>query len=135
MPDDGTAHLSHAAPRDATSHTRAANSRPVPPFDDADFERAARGLIAQHPTGVVASEFGAAWDVSRWDFLRGDAPGRAVEFAVAAGALAHTVPGDFPLFSLAEVEALVIEENVVNFVLSKAKVAEKSVSFDELMGN
>ncbi len=36
---------------------------------------------------------------------------------------------------LAEVEALVIEENVVNFVLSKAKVAEKSVSFDELMGN
>jgi alkyl sulfatase BDS1-like metallo-beta-lactamase superfamily hydrolase len=74
VPDDGTAHLSHAAPRDATSHTRAANSRPVPPFDDADFERAARGLIAQHPTGVVASEFGAAWDVSRWDFLRGDAP-------------------------------------------------------------
>ncbi len=36
---------------------------------------------------------------------------------------------------LAEVEALVIEENVVNFVLSKAKVAEKAVSFDELMGN
>ncbi len=36
---------------------------------------------------------------------------------------------------LAEVEALVLEENVVNFVLSKAKVAEKMVSFDELMGN
>ena len=74
MPDDGTAYLSHAAARDATSHTRATNSRPVPTFDDADFERAARGLIAQHPTGVVTSEFGAAWDVSRWDFLRGDAP-------------------------------------------------------------
>jgi trigger factor len=36
---------------------------------------------------------------------------------------------------LAEVEALVIEENVVNFVLSKAKVTESDVSFDELMGN
>jgi trigger factor len=36
---------------------------------------------------------------------------------------------------LAEVEALVIEENVVNFVLSKAKVTESIVSFDELMSN
>lgn len=36
---------------------------------------------------------------------------------------------------LAEVEALVIEENVVNHVLSKAKVAEKAVSFDELMNS
>ena len=34
---------------------------------------------------------------------------------------------------LAEVEALVIEENVVNHVLSKAKVTDKAVSFDELM--
>jgi len=36
---------------------------------------------------------------------------------------------------LAEVEALVLEENVVNYVLSKAKVTEKPVAFDELMGN
>lgn len=36
---------------------------------------------------------------------------------------------------LAEVEALVLEENVVNYVLGKSKVIEKSVSFDELMGN
>jgi trigger factor len=36
---------------------------------------------------------------------------------------------------LAEVEALVLEENVVNYVLGRAKVAEKSVPFDELMGN
>ena len=35
---------------------------------------------------------------------------------------------------LAEVEAIVIENNVTDFVLSKAKVADKSVSFDELMG-
>jgi trigger factor len=36
---------------------------------------------------------------------------------------------------LAEIEALVLEENVVNYVLGKAKVVEKSVAFDELMGN
>ncbi|SNS62675.1 trigger factor [Noviherbaspirillum humi] len=36
---------------------------------------------------------------------------------------------------LAEVEALVLEENVVNYVLGKAKVTDKAVSFDELMGN
>jgi trigger factor len=35
---------------------------------------------------------------------------------------------------LAEVEAIVIENNVTDFVLSKAKVSEKQVSFDELMG-
>jgi len=35
---------------------------------------------------------------------------------------------------LAEVEAIVIENNVTEFVLSKAKVVEKPVSFDELMG-
>jgi trigger factor len=36
---------------------------------------------------------------------------------------------------LAEIEALVLEENVVNYVLGKAKVTEKAVGFDELMGN
>ncbi|MGV3654429.1 MAG: trigger factor [Noviherbaspirillum sp.] len=36
---------------------------------------------------------------------------------------------------LAEVEALVLEENVVNYVLGKSKVAEKAVAFDELMAN
>ena len=35
---------------------------------------------------------------------------------------------------MAEVEAVVIENNVTDFVLSKAKVTEKSVGFDELMG-
>jgi trigger factor len=34
---------------------------------------------------------------------------------------------------LADVEAMVVEENVVNYVLSKAKVTEKQVAFDELM--
>ena len=36
---------------------------------------------------------------------------------------------------LAEVEALVLEENVVNYVLGKAKVTAKPVAFDELMGS
>lgn len=36
---------------------------------------------------------------------------------------------------LAEVEALVLEENVVNYVLGQAKVSEKLVAFDELMGS
>lgn len=35
---------------------------------------------------------------------------------------------------LAEVEAIVIENNVTEFVLSKAKTVDKTVSFDELMG-
>jgi trigger factor len=35
---------------------------------------------------------------------------------------------------LAEVEAIVIENNVTDFVLAKAKVVEKQVSFDDLMG-
>ena len=35
---------------------------------------------------------------------------------------------------LAEVEAVVIESNVAEFVLSKAKVTEKAITFEELMG-
>ncbi|MDB5742644.1 MAG: trigger factor [Polaromonas sp.] len=35
---------------------------------------------------------------------------------------------------MAEVEAVVIENNVTDFVLSKAKVTEKAIAFDELMG-
>jgi trigger factor len=36
---------------------------------------------------------------------------------------------------LAEAEALVMENNVVDWMLGKAKVVEKAVPFDELMGN
>ena len=35
---------------------------------------------------------------------------------------------------MAEVEGVVIENNVTDFVLSKVKVVEKAISFDELMG-
>jgi len=34
---------------------------------------------------------------------------------------------------LAEVEALVVEQNVVDWVLEKAKVTDKALAFDELM--
>jgi len=36
---------------------------------------------------------------------------------------------------LAEVETMVMEDNVVDWVLQQAKVAEKPVAFDELMGS
>ncbi|MFA7270240.1 MAG: trigger factor [Sterolibacterium sp.] len=36
---------------------------------------------------------------------------------------------------LSEAEALVVENNVVDWVLTNAKVADKPISFDELMGN
>jgi trigger factor len=34
---------------------------------------------------------------------------------------------------MAEVEAMVIEKNVTEFVLSKAKVSQTNLAFDELM--
>jgi 2-dehydro-3-deoxygluconokinase len=37
---------------------------------------------------------------------RGDAPQKALEFAVAASCLKHTIPGDYNRTSLAEIEAL-----------------------------
>jgi trigger factor len=36
---------------------------------------------------------------------------------------------------LAEAEALAVEENVVQWVLNQVKVTDKSVAFEELMGN
>jgi 2-dehydro-3-deoxygluconokinase len=41
-----------------------------------------------------------------FSLMRGDAPQQAIDFAVAASALKHTIPGDYNLASLAEVEAL-----------------------------
>jgi alkyl sulfatase BDS1-like metallo-beta-lactamase superfamily hydrolase len=63
-----------ALPNDATPHTRSRNDIELPNFDDADFDRASRGLIATHPTGVIDGPFGAVWDISRHDFLRGNPP-------------------------------------------------------------
>jgi 2-dehydro-3-deoxygluconokinase len=41
-----------------------------------------------------------------FSLLRGDGPQKAVEFAVAASTLKHTIPGDYGRMTLAEVEAL-----------------------------
>lgn len=58
-----------STPKDATEHTRAANVPNNRQFDPADFERASRGLVAQHATGVIDGEQGPAWDCNRHDFL------------------------------------------------------------------
>jgi alkyl sulfatase BDS1-like metallo-beta-lactamase superfamily hydrolase len=43
-------------------------------MDPADFERASRGLIARHPTGVIQGAWGTAWDVNRYDFIEQGSP-------------------------------------------------------------
>jgi alkyl sulfatase BDS1-like metallo-beta-lactamase superfamily hydrolase len=61
------------APKDATPHTRAHNT-PVDlerqrGFDGDDVERASRGLIARHPTGVIETPHGVVFDVNRYAFV------------------------------------------------------------------
>jgi alkyl sulfatase BDS1-like metallo-beta-lactamase superfamily hydrolase len=71
---DDNSHLPRSAPNDATEHTRAVTSQPIPRFDPADFDRASRGLVAQHATGVIQGDFGVAWDINKYDFIeRGSA--------------------------------------------------------------
>ena len=55
--------------KDATPHTRAANAPRPLDFDPRDFERASRGLIAQHPTGVISTPFGTVYDVAKYSFI------------------------------------------------------------------
>jgi len=64
-------------PKQASIHTRRLNEAAgaALALDDAgDWDRATRGLITQHRTGVFEGPFGSAWDVSEYDFLRGDDP-------------------------------------------------------------
>jgi len=56
-------------PKDATPQTRAANAPVDLGFDPTDFDRAARGLIATHPTGIIESPFGRVWDLTRYEFI------------------------------------------------------------------
>ncbi|MDZ7674800.1 MAG: alkyl sulfatase dimerization domain-containing protein [Acidimicrobiales bacterium] len=56
-------------PKPATEHTRATNAAVHADLDDADFERANRGLIARHPTGQIEGPVGFAWDTGRYDFI------------------------------------------------------------------
>jgi alkyl sulfatase BDS1-like metallo-beta-lactamase superfamily hydrolase len=56
-------------PKDATPQTRAANAPVELGFDPADFDRASRGLVAAHRTGIIESPFGPVWDMPRYDFI------------------------------------------------------------------
>lgn len=38
-------------------------------MDPADFDRASRGLVAQHATGVIQGAWGTAWDINKYDFI------------------------------------------------------------------
>ena len=64
--------LEDTEPREPTQHTAAANAAAAVglELDEADFERASRGHVAQHPTGVIEAAHGVVWDVHRHDFLR-----------------------------------------------------------------
>ena len=52
-------------PKDASSHTQAANAPRDLGMDPADFDRASRGLVAQHATGVIQGAWGTAWDINK----------------------------------------------------------------------
>ena len=57
------------APKPASPHTRSVNAPRDLGFDTDDFERAARGLVARHPTGVIGPPEGPVIDVNRYDFV------------------------------------------------------------------
>jgi alkyl sulfatase BDS1-like metallo-beta-lactamase superfamily hydrolase len=55
----------------ATNHTVTVNAAHGAALKlDDDWERATRGLVAQHETGEIEGPFGLAWDVKDYDFLR-----------------------------------------------------------------
>ena len=54
----------------ATNHTKVRNQNASSPDDPGDFDRASRGLIAQHPTGVISDANGrTVIDINRYNFL------------------------------------------------------------------
>jgi alkyl sulfatase BDS1-like metallo-beta-lactamase superfamily hydrolase len=62
-------------PKPATHATRQANLPVDLGFDVADFDRSRRGMIAQHPTGVIESPLGGTvWDMERYAFITEGSP-------------------------------------------------------------
>lgn len=57
------------SPKPASAHTQRANAPRDLGMDVHDFDRARRGRIAQHPTGVLEGPLGVAWDSSRHDYV------------------------------------------------------------------
>ena len=65
------------SPKPATAHTIRALTEGLTgldQLDQTDFERAARGLLTTHPTGVIDGPRGPAWDTNRYSFIAPDAP-------------------------------------------------------------
>lgn len=66
-------------PKPATEHTTRANAAVTFTLDANDFDRATKGLIAQHPTGRIESPAGGVvWDINRYDFLNDEQPPASV---------------------------------------------------------
>ncbi|MDG1876941.1 MAG: alkyl sulfatase dimerization domain-containing protein [Acidimicrobiales bacterium] len=63
--------LDPRAAKPATDHTAAVNAAHSAALHlEDDWERATRGLVAQHETGEIDGPLGLAWDVKDYDFLR-----------------------------------------------------------------
>lgn len=75
---DEAARIEPPAARTVTEATRRANDaagKRLPLSDQQDFKDARRGFIATIDGGVILNDRGEpAWDLSRYDFLKGDAP-------------------------------------------------------------
>lgn len=57
-----------------TAEANAAVAERLPLADQADFEAASRGLLAQLTEGIVNADGSVAWSVNAFDFLDADAP-------------------------------------------------------------
>ena len=92
-------------PKPPTSHTERANHAAAAALaadglDPADTERATRGLIATHATGIIGNPAAPAWDVARHDFVRAsDEPPDSVHPSLWRHARLNTHHG---LFQVAE---------------------------------
>jgi len=72
MSESPVSELAAVEPQPPSAHTLAHNRQvdEALDLDNADFERASRGLIATHPGGKISHEHGTAWDTERHDFVR-----------------------------------------------------------------
>lgn len=106
-PRDDTAEAKSSAgsaePKPATSYTEAANAavlKALPFADTRDFELASRGRLSPiAPLSIPADAGGDAWDMTKFDFIAGDAPStvnpslwRLAQLNTAAG-LFEVTPG------------------------------------------
>lgn len=100
------------------------------PLDPQAFEASAKRRVA---LGLIFAELARAENLQ--------AKPAEVRALIEAEAQSYESPAEVVKWfymqpqRLSEMESLALEGNVVNWVLGKAKVVEKAVSFDELMGS